>query len=258
MTGAITESIDVAQVVLYAFWLFFAALIVWLRREDRREGYPLESDKTRKRTAVSPIFIPPPKTFLLPHGGSVSAPSFERDSRALMAVPTSAASGAPLSPTGDAMRSGMGPAAFAMRADTVERTREGHDLIVPMRGAPGFSILAGPDPRGYPVYDGAGAQAAVVTDLWVDRADVMVRYLEVALGDGSAATPDLRLVPIGMLVVDRDRARVDVEAMLAPQFEGIPTTREATRITIREEEMISAYWAGARLYATPKRLGPKL
>jgi hypothetical protein len=34
---------DVAQVTLYVFWLFFACLIFYLRREDKREGYPLDS-----------------------------------------------------------------------------------------------------------------------------------------------------------------------------------------------------------------------
>ena len=43
--GAITGYIDVAQLVLYAFWIFFAGLIFYLRREDKREGYPLESDR---------------------------------------------------------------------------------------------------------------------------------------------------------------------------------------------------------------------
>ena len=39
--GAI-GNLDVAQIVLYAFCVFFAGLIFYLRREDRREGYPLE------------------------------------------------------------------------------------------------------------------------------------------------------------------------------------------------------------------------
>ena len=42
--GAVTGYIDVAQLVLYAFWIFFVGLIFYLRREDKREGYPLESD----------------------------------------------------------------------------------------------------------------------------------------------------------------------------------------------------------------------
>jgi photosynthetic reaction center H subunit len=35
--------VDGTQIVLYAFWLFFVGLIIYLRREDKREGYPLES-----------------------------------------------------------------------------------------------------------------------------------------------------------------------------------------------------------------------
>lgn len=39
-----TQNFDFAQLVLYAFWIFFFALVVYLRREDKREGYPLHSD----------------------------------------------------------------------------------------------------------------------------------------------------------------------------------------------------------------------
>jgi photosynthetic reaction center H subunit len=42
--AVITSNIDFAQVLLYAFWLFFAGLIYYLRREDKREGYPLDPD----------------------------------------------------------------------------------------------------------------------------------------------------------------------------------------------------------------------
>ena len=69
-TGALTGYIDVAQIVLYAFWIFFAGLILYLRREDKREGYPLESEypEEEKGTFVPPM--PKPKTFILPHGGT--------------------------------------------------------------------------------------------------------------------------------------------------------------------------------------------
>lgn len=50
--GAVTGYIDVAQLVLYAFWLFFGGLIIYLRREDKREGYPLESDRTERSGRV--------------------------------------------------------------------------------------------------------------------------------------------------------------------------------------------------------------
>ena len=41
--------LDVTEWVLYGFFLFFAGLIIYLRREDRREGYPLEDDVTGRR-----------------------------------------------------------------------------------------------------------------------------------------------------------------------------------------------------------------
>ncbi|TVP73653.1 MAG: hypothetical protein EA352_11785 [Gemmatimonadales bacterium] len=37
--------INLAQISIYLFWLFFAGLVIYLRREDKREGYPLESDR---------------------------------------------------------------------------------------------------------------------------------------------------------------------------------------------------------------------
>lgn len=255
MSGALTESIDVAQVVLYVFWAFFFGLIFWLRREDRREGYPLESDKTRRLTAVTPAFIPPPKTFLLPHGGTVQAPRFDRDHRELLAVPTSQASGAPLQPSIEPLLSGVGPAAFAPRADKPELTREGHDLIVPMRVATDFTVNAGPDPRGWNVVAADGKVAGVIKDLWVDRADVMVRYLEVELPGEQAGS---RLLPITMLRLLREPKKVEVFAVRAEHFASVPTLKEADRITLLEEERICAFYAGGRLYAEPKRLGPVL
>ena len=45
-TGAITQSIDVAQLVLYLFWIFFAGLIYYLVRENHREGYPMKTERT--------------------------------------------------------------------------------------------------------------------------------------------------------------------------------------------------------------------
>lgn len=52
---------DFAQVVLYAFWIFFFGLIYYLRREDKREGYPLVSSRGPVNGFPAP---PPPKTFI--------------------------------------------------------------------------------------------------------------------------------------------------------------------------------------------------
>ena len=37
--------IDLPTILIWSFWLGFALLILYLRREDKREGYPLESDR---------------------------------------------------------------------------------------------------------------------------------------------------------------------------------------------------------------------
>jgi photosynthetic reaction center H subunit len=249
----LTESMDVAQVVLYVFWLFFFGLIFWLRREDRREGYPLETDTPRQIWPVSPILIPAPKTFILPHGGTATAPNFERDTRPIAAERNPNGVNAPLSPIGDPLLSGVGPASFAQRADIYETTREGHDLIIPMRVARDFAINAGPDPRGWNVVGADGKVAGVVTDLWVDRADVMVRYVEFELGAGGR-----RLIPMTMLLLRRAARKVEVFALHSDQFVSVPVLKQPDRITVLEEEKVSAFYAGGRLYAEARRLGPVL
>ena len=40
MHPQLTSGIDVALLVFWAFVLFFVCLVFYLRREDRREGYP--------------------------------------------------------------------------------------------------------------------------------------------------------------------------------------------------------------------------
>jgi hypothetical protein len=75
-SGAITNYIDVAQLTLYAFWIFFFCLIFYLRREDKREGYPLIGEGGRRHLGFPAM--PPPKSFLMPHGATHRAPSSRR------------------------------------------------------------------------------------------------------------------------------------------------------------------------------------
>lgn len=58
--------LDGAQITLYAFWLFFFGLIYYLRKEDKREGYPLELDNGYKRDGFPPV---PPKKPYIAHDG---------------------------------------------------------------------------------------------------------------------------------------------------------------------------------------------
>jgi photosynthetic reaction center H subunit len=253
MSSALTSYIDVAQVVLYGFWAFFFGLIYWLRKEDRREGYPLVSSVDRTLRVETDVLIPPAKTFLLPHGGTATAPSFQVQQHDIRAKHTTVAGATILEPDGDPMTAGIGAGSYAKRADEPELTREGHDLIVPIRVAGDFKVNAGPDPRGWDVVATDGETAGKVKEIWVDRADVMVRYLEVEL---SAADAGTRLLPITMLRLQSETKRVEVASIRAAHFASVPTLRNADRVTVLEEERICAFYAGGRRYAEPKRLGP--
>ncbi|MGF1508071.1 MAG: photosynthetic reaction center subunit H [Myxococcota bacterium] len=252
-TGAFTEYADVAQIALYVFWIFFFGLVFYLRREDRREGYPLEFENGRlERTG--PILTPGPKTYVKPHGhGTYTAPSFKRDERPVLANPTHPWPGAPLEPTGDPMEDGVGAASWVERDDVPELTREGAPMIVPMRAAEGYSIADGSrDPRGMPVIAADGQTVGQVKDVWVDRADQMARYLEVDLEGGGGP----RLVPIVAARMSLDHDEWKVASIMSKHFPRVPTTKDDKQITLLEEERIMAYFAGGRRYADPSRLEP--
>jgi photosynthetic reaction center H subunit len=255
--GAITQYIDVAQIVLYAFWVFFFSLILYLRREDKREGYPLESDRTARTGRVKVQGfprMPSPKTFRLTHGGEVTVPRPEAP-RDLKAAPLERWPGAPLEPSGNAMADGVGPAAYALRAEAPDLTFEGHTRIAPMRLATEFNVVSrDPDPRGMTVTGADGVTAGVVSDLWVDRTEPQIRYLEVALSGSERRV----LVPIGFVRFDKLRRRVRVKALLGAQFAGVPAHASPDQVTLREEDRISAYFGGGTLYATASRSEPLL
>ena len=81
MKGEIIGNFDVAQVTLYVFFIFFIGLIFYLRREDRREGYPLFSEPSNRLKGDDFLFIPPAKTFKLADGSTVQAPNGKWDQR---------------------------------------------------------------------------------------------------------------------------------------------------------------------------------
>jgi photosynthetic reaction center H subunit len=253
-TGAVTGYFDVAQIALYAFWIFFAGLIVYLRKEDKREGYPLESDRsTRVRVQGFPA-MPAPKTYKLANGGTVQAPRRETDVRPILAQPLGLYLGAPWQPTGNPMLDAVGPAAYAERSPHPDLTVDGLPLIVPMRVASGFSVAEGdPDPRGMEVYGADRELGGTVSDIWVDRAEPQIRYLEVA-------TPGARrvLLPITFAKISGSRRRVTVKSILGSQFATVPGLQNPDQVTLLEEDRITAYYASGHLYATPARAEPFL
>lgn len=256
-TGAITGYIDVAQVVLYAFWIFFFGLVIYLRREDKREGYPLESGRTvrsggRVKVQGFPA-APDPKTFLLPHGGSVSVPR-RPEEPPVKATPTAPWSGAPLEPDGDAMTDAVGPAAYALRAEVPDMTLDGQPRIVPLRVAADHYVESrDPDPRGMKVLGADGEVGGVVRDLWVDRSEPQFRYLEVEVAGGRRV-----LLPVYHVTVDAWRRQVRVSAILGRQFATAPGLANPDQVTLREEDRIGAYYSAGHLYADPSRAEPLL
>lgn len=255
--GAITGYIDVAQVVLYAFWVFFFGLIFYLRREDKREGYPLLADRRENAPILNFPPIPAPKTFLLPGGGIATAPHDRVDPTDIKAVPVAAWLGAPLVPTGDGLHDAVGPGAAAMRADVPDALLDGHPRIVPLRVDPAFHIATeDPDPRGMPVIGADRLVAGTVSDVWVDRSEFIIRYFEVALQAGEETRHVL--LPMTFSSIDRRRRVINVDALLATQFAGVPQTAANDRVTRREEDRITAFYGGGTLYATRGRAEPLL
>lgn len=250
MTATFFGNFDLAQLALYSFWLFFAGLVIYLQRENQREGYPTENEDGSDAGAT--FGMPSPKTYILPHGrGSVSFPNGEKETRVFAMEQVGTGGGMPYEPTGNPMLDGVGPAAYAMREDAPELDIHGRPSIVPMRNAGGFGILAGKDPRGLPVIGGDGETAGTISDLWVDEAECIVRYLEVDLGGG-----DTRLIPMPLARITWKG--VKVHTIFAGHFKDVPKIKTAGQVSKLEEEMITAYYAGGQLYASRSRTDSQL
>ncbi len=275
-TGAITGYIDVAQMVLYAFWLFFFILIFWLHRETKREGYPLEQ-YDRKDKLIGFPNMPPPKTFVLPHGqGTRTVPRREPEAKRDLAL-ADALPGYPFEPTGDPMVDGVGAASWNIRPEVPDLTHEGAPKIQPLRLLPDWEVEErDPDPRGQPVYGIDGEVGGTVVDIWVDQSEPQIRYFEVEVAGGgvgageqasfggggfeSAPAPSARrvLLPINFTRVSGKDASVRVKSITSGQFANVPTLANPDLVTLQEEDKITGYYGGGWLYAVPERKEPLL
>lgn len=247
--------LDVAELAFWAFILFFIGLVFYLRREDRREGYPLENEVTGRLEDVGgPLTVPLPKIFRLPHGqGDVVAPRYDRDSLNIPARQIERSEGAPFQPTGDPLMDGVGPASYVNRMPLPDVDMEGRLRIVPLSGDPDFYLAAeDPDPRGYRFICADGRVGGTVVDVWIDRSDRMVRYLGVELADGGRRV----LAPFTMCEVASSRRAVLTDSINADQLTRVPALETDGQITRREEDRIMGYFGGGYLYASPSRAEP--
>jgi photosynthetic reaction center H subunit len=108
-----------------------------------------------------------------------------------------------------------------------------------------------PDPRGKDVIGLDGKVAGKVTDIWVDRSEPQIRYLELEV----AETGRRGLVPITLSRVRGDGS-VKVRSLRADQFANMPTLSNPDQITLQEEDRVCAYVGGGTLYGTRERTEP--
>ncbi len=250
--GSITSYIDLAQILLYAFWVFFAGLIFYLVRENHREGYPMDSGHN-SRAVVTGWPIPEPKTYKLENGKTISMPDPTRKEPPLNAVPSTTAFDSALDPKSNGMTDAVGPGAYAMREDVPELDTHGRPLIQPLRVASAYSVAKQDvDPRGLPVMGGDGKPGGVIKDIWIDSTEMIFRYLEIETQTKAGAKRVLLPVPFARI----RRNQVEVNSIYGLHFADVPVTRSPDQITKLEEEKISAYYGGGTLYADPARSEP--
>ncbi len=253
--GNLVGSIDVAELALGAFALFFLVLVIWLQRESRREGYPLEDEISgRVESMAGPFLMAPRKFYRLPFDRGVAVQPVgrleNRDPVDIAARRLEHSAGSPYVPTGNPLVDGIGPAAYANRAKWPDQDANGRPRIVPMTVEHEITIAPkSRDPRGMLVIAADREKAGTITDLWVDRSEHVIRYLEVATPTGGKA-----LVPMPMAKIIGNR--VHVSAINAADYDASPFPATPGEITRYEEERVMGYFGGGYLYANAGRQEP--
>lgn len=251
--GNVTEYIDLAQLLLYLFWLFFFSLVVYLHNESKREGYPTVDSHRANYRGGTLWGLPKPKTYTLAHGQGTRVTPRPDPQYALKAEQIVKAPGFPLEPTGNPMLDGVGPAAWATRPEQPDLTHDqGSPRIVPMRVAADWSVAGrDPDPRGKAVLGVDGEQGGVVSDLWIDLSEPHIRYLEID------AQGRRVLMPMTFARVKKN-GQVIAKSVCGKHFADAPGTANPDCVTLQEEDKIAAYYGGGYLYAFDKRREPVL
>lgn len=252
----IVGTFDVAELAFLLFFAFFIALVFYLNKESRREGYPLEDEVTGKVENDGRLFDGAKKSFPLPHGRGTYVPEdVARDDVNVPAVQAFRGGGAPWVPTGDPMIDGMGPAAFANRSKYPDLTFDGRPRIVPI--ADSHEMIVSPqDPQliGWPVMGADKTIVGKVSDIWVDQSEHLIRYLEVETTTGKKVLAPMFVASVQTKGFFGDNAElVEIDAITADQFERVPALETPGIITRYEEDRVMAYFGGGYMYATPER-----
>jgi photosynthetic reaction center H subunit len=99
--------------------------------------------------------------------------------------------------------------------------------------------------------------AGTVSDVWVDRSEQMLRYLEVTTEVGDAPRQILAPINFGVFRKTKDGERIFyVHALRGEQFASVPGTKQSDSVSFLEEDRITAYFGSGLLYADPSRQEP--
>lgn len=252
--GQISNQIDIPTLASWAFVLFFVALVFWLQRQSKREGYPLRASPFTSERMDG--FPPPPEpmTYILNEGGTTEAPHhFEQ-------APTSARpmhlfDGTPFIPLGNPLLAGIGPGSWVMKKDEPALNEQGELALQPLRAMPGWSVQEkDADPRGMAVYDWRWTDIGRVVDVWIDRGSKTIRMLEVETNADIHARRVL--VPIFHAVIRGKARTMRVTALWAHQLADVPMPANPDIITGREEERLNAYYSAGRFYRNDPTVVP--
>ena len=249
MESNVVGNLDVALLCVIAFVTFFVGLVVYLRREDKREGYPVEVSGFQGRTQTSEGFppMPSPKLFYRPHGrGVAQAPRVEEPEtvRPGQKLPPMAF---PLDPGANPLEEGIGAAAYTtLREDVPDLDVEGEPKLISLNDHPAYYIPDGdPDPRGWVLISADKKIVGKVEDLWFNRAEFFLRYFEVSI-DGAEGR---HLIPAFFAeALPADRA-VRATTLVAKDLRNAPIRADSTCITMREEDRLNGFFAGGLRYS---------
>ena len=243
--GAITQYIDVAQAAWWLFFLAFIAIVLLLRREDQREGYP--KDNLGLPPLAGPMPLPPSRPMLRLDGSPTAQPHHD-PAPPLRARPQFRFRGGPLVPQGNPLTAAVGPGTYTMRRDKPFRMLDGDPQVQPLRAARGWQVMPGEtDLRGMRVLDIRFLPVGRVEELWADRGVKILRYLEISLDEGQGT--GRVLVPIHHCEVHERERDIRVTALHGGQFNDVPRPQAPDSITAREEDMVNAYYAGGRFHS---------
>ena len=242
----VTQHIDLPQLAFWLFFLAFVAICWFLRKNDKREGYPLVASPFVGGAMLGAPDPGTPLTYVLNEGGTTSTPHDYPQAPAAV-LPLYRFDGTPFRPTAELLGTSLGPGAWVMRKDEPMLTEGGELLLQPLRLCHEWSVSRGEaNPRGMAVFDCRWRPVGIVADVWIDRGIRIIRHLEVELreqlGGGRV------LVPIYHTTIAEAAREIRVTALSGPEFRAIPMPAAPDRITAREEDRLNAYFAAGRFY----------